>query len=370
MGVLKYINQTFQKKGIDFLIFFITSVCNARCKHCFYADSLNKANEDLTDEEITKTINNLGTVKDVAYSGGEPSLRANIVDISKQFYDKCNTRSFSLPCNGLLPDRIKQVAEGILEQCPEAKLLVNFSIDGLDEIHDRIRAVPGNFKKSLESLKKIIELRDSKYQKRLFANVNTVITNENYIEMPDQLKFFRDNFDLDGHFIEVMRGDPKDPKMKLPALEEIKKIHKLGLVNDLYYANKKYDRGKFGADLGRYLTTTLVVGAINYLYYTQERVLEGKKWKMTCKAGETSAVIDANGDVRVCELLNRLANLRNHDYNIHNILKLPEAEKNMAMAKSHACDCTHNCFIYNSINHTPKVRLIDLPLKAINAVSK
>ncbi len=366
MGITKYLSQTFQKKGIDFLIFFITSVCNARCKHCFYADSLNKANDDMTDEEITKIIKNLGQINDIAYSGGEPSLRANIVDISKQFYDYCGSRSFSLPCNGLLPDRIRQVAEGILEQCPEAKLLVNLSIDGLNEIHDRIRAVPGNFKKSLESLKKVIELRDTKYQRRLFVNVNTVITNENYKEMSDQLKFFRENFDLDGHFIEVMRGNPKDPAMKLPPLEEIKRIHNLGLENDNYYANKKYDRGKFGADVGRYLTTTMVVGAINYLYYTQERVLEGKKWDMTCKAGETSAVIDANGDVRICELTNRVANLRDYDYDIHNILKLPEAKKNITAAKSHACDCTHNCFIYNSINHTPKVRLIDLPLKAIS----
>ncbi|MDP4039282.1 MAG: radical SAM protein [Candidatus Pacearchaeota archaeon] len=370
MRVLKYINQTFQKKGIDFLIFFITSVCNARCKHCFYADSLNKPNSDLTDEEIRKVIKNLGPIKDIAFSGGEPTLRSNIVEITKQFYDDCGSRSFSLPCNGLLPDRIRQVAEQILEQCPEAKLLVNFSIDGLNEIHDRIRAVPGNFKRSLQSIEKLIELRDSKYLKRLFVNVNTVITNENYKEMPDQLKFFREKYDLDGHFIEVMRGTPKDPLMGLPSIEEIKKIHKLGIENDKYYANRKYDRGKFGADLGRYLTTTLVVGAINYLYYTQERVLEGKKWKMDCKAGETSAVIDANGDVRICELRERIANLRDHDYNMHNILKLPKSQQQINLAKSHACDCTHNCFIYNSINHTPKVRMLDLPIKAIKINSK
>jgi len=365
MGILKYVNQTFQKKGIDFLIFFVTSVCNARCKHCFYADSLNKPNDDLTDEEIRKTIKNLGPIKDIAFSGGEPTLRSNIVEITKQFYDDCGSRSFSMPCNGLIPGRIRQVAEEILEQCPEAKLLVNFSIDGLDEIHDRIRDVPGNFGKSMEAIKRVIELRDSKYQKRLFVNVNTVITSENYKEMPDQLKYFRENFDLDGHYIEVMRGTPKDPTMGLPAIEEIKKIHKIGIENDKYYANKKYDRGKFGADLGRYLTTTMVVGSINYLYYTQERILEGKKWKMDCKAGETSAVIDANGDVRICELRDRIANLRNHDFKMQNILDLPQTKAQLADVKTQSCHCTHNCFIYNSINHTPKVRLIDLPIKAM-----
>ena len=34
------------------------------------------------------------------------------------------------------------------------------------------------------------------------------------------------------------------------------------------------------------------------------------KWKMPCTAGQTSIVIDYNGDVRVCELRKPIGNLR------------------------------------------------------------
>ena len=50
-----------------------------------------------------------------------------------------------------------------------------------------------------------------------------------------------------------------------------------------------------------------------FSYETQYRnYIERTKWKMPCTAGQTSVVIDYNGDVRVCEILKPIGNLRRY----------------------------------------------------------
>ena len=54
--------------------------------------------------------------------------------------------------------------------------------------------------------------------------------------------------------------------------------------------------------------------------------------------------IDADGEVRVCELKNPVGNLRNYDYDIRKILN---------KRLKHNCTCTHACFQNASIDVSP-----------------
>ena len=76
---------------------------------------------------------------------------------------------FNLPTNGLLPARLEQVMEALLERCPELVIDLNFSLDGLANTHDAIRGVPNNFQKTLATMERMKQKYGS--NRRLRRNV-------------------------------------------------------------------------------------------------------------------------------------------------------------------------------------------------------
>jgi hypothetical protein len=85
-------------------------------------------------------------------------------------------------------------------------------------------------------------------------------------------------------------------------------------------------------------------------------------WPMPCTASETSIVIDYHGGVRACELRGELGNLREFDCNFQKFWE-SQARRQEAQAIAHdQCWCTHVCFIHDSLRHSAKAMLYDVPL--------
>src|SRR5262249_35677956 len=159
------------------VIFFVTSICNAKCRTCFYWEELNQRG-DLTWDEIQQLSHTMPQFTDLWLSGGEPMLRRELTEIVRLFYLNNSVRWVNLPTNGLLPDRTADWVERLLVESPELQLDLNVAMDGLGDMQDSIRAVPGNFAKTLRTLEAIQRCR-SRYP-RLRVNVNTVICAENF----------------------------------------------------------------------------------------------------------------------------------------------------------------------------------------------
>jgi MoaA/NifB/PqqE/SkfB family radical SAM enzyme len=53
-----------------FVILFINSICNMKCEHCFYWQSLNSP-DDLTFDEIVGISKQLGHIENLNLSGGD-----------------------------------------------------------------------------------------------------------------------------------------------------------------------------------------------------------------------------------------------------------------------------------------------------------
>lgn len=89
---------------------------------------------------------------------------------------------------------------------------------------------------------------------------------------------------------------------------------------------------------------------------------EKTEWKFPCTAGETIAVIDYNGDVRACEMLEKFASLADFDYNFSELWKAQtrtaELEK---IDGGNSCWCSHVCFIHDSLRHSRKSLLTKVP---------
>lgn len=349
MRSLQVIKETFQGDKFRQLTFFVTTKCNAKCKHCFYWESLNQKVDELTLDEIKKISSTMPQFPILSISGGEPYLRLDLAEICEIFYKQNNVREIYIPTNSLLLNNVKKITESMLKKCPEAIITLNISVDGLDEIHDEIRGVKGNFKKVEENIDNLNKLR-RKY-KNLFINISTVITNKTTNHMPELIKYVKNNLKVNSHNFEVMRGDPLDKSYKPVTSEEFENLTEEAIKVRKHYSKKQKS----------WLKTKIIEGRLRYFYDQQKKFLEGKKWDIRCKAGVTMAVLEPTGDLRVCEILGAngiIGNLRKANYNFNELWDSEKAENLRKWIKDTKCSCTHCVALYNTIQHNFKANFI------------
>jgi molybdenum cofactor biosynthesis enzyme MoaA len=111
---------------VDLVILFVTSICNARCRTCFYWLELNRKG-DMTFEELSRLSSTMPEFHDLWISGGEPFLRKDLARIIELFYRHNHIRDVRIPTNGLPTEQTLLTVKGILESYPELHLEVDLS---------------------------------------------------------------------------------------------------------------------------------------------------------------------------------------------------------------------------------------------------
>ncbi len=116
-------------RNIHYLRISLTDHCNLRCIYCMPEDQTFRPNPELMqDDEIfllTRLFASLGFDK-IRLTGGEPTVRAHIVDIVRGIASTDGIRSVSMTTNGVLLKKLAQpLADAGLQR-------VNVSIDTLN----------------------------------------------------------------------------------------------------------------------------------------------------------------------------------------------------------------------------------------------
>jgi len=116
-------------RRIHYLRISLTDHCNLRCIYCMPEDQVFRPNAELLqDDEIlllTRLFAGLGFDK-IRLTGGEPTVRANVVDIVRGIASTPGIKSVSMTTNGVLLSRLaRPLKEAGLQR-------VNVSIDTLD----------------------------------------------------------------------------------------------------------------------------------------------------------------------------------------------------------------------------------------------
>ena len=353
------VRSTKREKKLSTVIFFVTSRCNAACDTCFYHEELNQKG-DMTFEQIEKVSQTMPNITDLWLSGGEPTLRKDVNDIVDLFIENNGVKRLIIPTNALIKSRVYDVVDHALQTHESLEeLYLNIALDGYGETHDKIRGVPKNWEKTLECIKHLYPLK-KKFGNRFRLNVNTVICADNYTEMEKLSEFLWDAFRLDGQYFNIIRGETKvgDSIKQIPneALTQIYS-HAAGLT-------KRYAERMFADDNSqkRYMKTVAYVGTIMTHYRHQHSNFEKKtEWSFPCTAGETIAVVDYNGDVRACELLEKFASLSDFDYDFSKLWNAHERQDALEKIDGgKSCWCTHVCFIHNSLQHSRKGLLFNV----------
>jgi MoaA/NifB/PqqE/SkfB family radical SAM enzyme len=357
--LVQLFRSTRREKRLGTVILFVTSRCNAFCQTCFYHDELNQPG-DLTFAQLEKVSRTMPPITDLWLSGGEPTLRRDVSKLIDTFVQNNGVRRIIIPTNALIKQRVYEIVDCALTSNTGIDLYLNVALDGYGETHDRIRGVPGNWGKALDCIEALYPLKQ-RFTERLRLNVNTVVCAANYREIGKLAEFMWTNYRLDGQYFNIVRGETLvGDEIKQVPPEVLPEMY--ALVSKL---TKRYGERMFADDDAsrRFIKNVAYVGAITTHYRTQNaNFQQPTPWPFPCTAGETTAVIDYNGDVRACELREKFATLSDYDYDFGALWSDQQRHAELRdIDGGKSCWCTHVCFIHDSLRHSQKALLYDVP---------
>lgn len=337
------------------MVFFVTSKCNSRCKFCFYWRNLNSKEPDLSLEEIEKIAHSLPQFSSLLLSGGEPFLRKDLAELIKIFYEENKVRNVSVPTNGILVDKIATTTEEILKLCPDINLNINFSLDGVREYHDKLRGVFGNYRKTILAIKELNKLEERHFN--LGVRISTVVCRDNLEKIGEFLSEIGKEKINFLHYFEIVRGKPRLPGEKTLTPKRLKEVYK----EILKYQEENYRKNIQPKTRSGYLWLWFRMAMLYSQYRIQlDNFLENKPWGYKCEAGRKIVVLDYNSDFRLCELKKPEVNVRKIDYDLGKFIHSQTYEKALREVKN--CDCTHVCFILETIYTSPKFVFVRFPI--------
>lgn len=155
----------------------ISSECNLRCKHCFFADDSKKydSSSDLSTQEALKLVDSLDelNIYHVKVSGGEPFLRKDILGILKKL--KSKNFSVAIQTNATLIDKnlAKEISQILIPNID----IVQVSIDGANRDTHELTRGRNTFDKTINGIKNLIE-------NNICVHSSSVMTSLNIREFP------------------------------------------------------------------------------------------------------------------------------------------------------------------------------------------
>lgn len=132
-------------------VFAITYKCNSRCVMC------NIWQKQWAEEIKPSDLENLpASIRDINLSGGEPFLNSGIVKIVEKINEKNSKANIIISSNGFATELIKQKMSEIIKIKPNIGIAI--SLDGIGEVHEKIRGIKGAYEKVLNTLSALKDL--------------------------------------------------------------------------------------------------------------------------------------------------------------------------------------------------------------------
>jgi MoaA/NifB/PqqE/SkfB family radical SAM enzyme len=331
--------------------FTVSNSCNGRCTTC----NIWKMDPrpDPTIDQITGFFEanreSLRNLKFIQLTGGEPFLRDDLPEIASAVHEAAPKCMIWLPTNGLLPENIRQTTMELLSQTDKPLIGVTISLDGEGDAHDIQRGVDGSYKKVMQTLKLLSDLK--KKTGRLHLSTGFTLTANNYVQAPlvQRLSY------------------------KYGADFSIRPVN----ISEHYYQNTEQN-GNFDTD-GVWRTVKYLAHLVRnekglfssltmlaYLRGIKEFIGDGRT--LPCSAAKESVFIDGVGDVFPCIVMNhKLGNA--YESPLNEILASEETVMACGVINELQCPtCWLECEVYRDIRKDWK-RLLDAYWWGINQFS-
>lgn len=177
------------------VVWDVTYACNLRCKHC-YAVAGKALEDELTTEDALETIEKFDKfgVTIISFSGGEPLVRRDILDLTRFASDR--GIYVGMATNGTLitEERAKQLKESGVSY-------LQISLDGTEGTHDSFRGIRC-YSRTIDGIRNAVK-------EGFFVNVSMTVTKLNLNEVKEVVELCRKlgvNWFMHYNFIPTGRG--------------------------------------------------------------------------------------------------------------------------------------------------------------------
>jgi len=342
---LGHARSLFSKRRPIHLTFFVTRRCNARCPFCFSrpAREAPGAAPELTLGEIGRVARSMDSLLWLLFSGGEPFLREDLVEVSGIFHDANRVAFLTYPTNGSLPEVIAERTEEILGRCRDSVVVVKLSLDGVGADHDALRGVPGGFDQVMRSYERLASLAGR--QPRLEIGMNTLFCSENQGRVEAIVDFVAA---LDGvrcHTLTMARPTPGGGRYQEVDPDRYRRAS-LHLENRWRSRRHRF-HGFAGAGL-KSAQDRLQRRLIHKTLLQRRRLIP-------CYAGRLNLVLSESGDLYPCEGRwdRPFGNVREAGYDVPGMLRSGPARRVLGELERGGCHCTNECNFLTNILFNP-----------------
>jgi len=302
----------------------LTYNCNARCATCKIYKRPHI--EELSHHEYKKIFNRLGKSPYwVTFSGGEPSLRSDLVEIVNSCYDICKPHIINIASNGILTTKIVENISAICSHCKNTQIIVNLSIDGIEHQHDEIRGTKDCYKKVINTYRGLQTLK----LKNLNVGIHTVVSKyntKNFAAIANSLL----NLNPDQYITEIAEERVELNNVGLDITPDI--MHYKAVADFMVHRlkNSKIDR-----------PISRITQAFRIQYYTLvKQILKDEIQPIPCYAGVASCQISPDGELWLCcTKAESMGNLRDCGYDIRKLWNTPLIKKKRQDIKNKKCHC-------------------------------
>lgn len=314
------------------LTFVVTRRCNSHCRMCNIWREKDSPFLSLDQIQHIFGKDDFSFIRQVALTGGEPTLRSDLPDLFEIVRAACpNLEHVEMATSGLNTRRALDYVERMLESIERApgrinRFTVQVSLDGIGDMHDYVRGIKGFYgivRETLEGLGQL-EKRHSILRRRLSCVV-----------MPENL----------GH-VESLRSFAQEQGLPI--------IFSPAVVSGKYYRNTHGGNElTFIAGHGRNETAVKTFQSLakqddsaSGLYYEDiSHMLEGAERGRTCMMGFYGFTLEHDGNVYPCVNfeMNSFGNLL--EQNFDDVWFGPQAEAVRKDLRQTACPtCVSACY--------------------------
>jgi MoaA/NifB/PqqE/SkfB family radical SAM enzyme len=346
-GALRHLGALFSRRRPVHLTLFLTRRCNARCPFCFYGARRDAEDgpPELSLDEIGRVCRSLGDLFWVAFSGGEPFLREDLAEIGQLLHDRNRVGFFTVPTNGLLPERIVERTEALLRSCPKSVVVVKLSLDGVGEDHDALRQVPGGFRQVMQSYRGLAAL--ARRFPRLELGFNTLFCSDNQGKMEGIVDFVRDLAGARSHTITMVRGRIEEERLREVDLARYRRA--------VGYLESRWGSGP--RRFQRFAGSRLKAAHDRLQHRLIHRTLSERRRLIPCYAGRLNLVLTECGELHPCEERwdRSFGNVRDAGYDVAGMLRSERARRILEETDRAGCWCSHECNFLVNILFNPRM---------------
>lgn len=166
------------------LVYNVTFRCNMRCIVC--CNWKRKHEYELSPDELDQALDDdiFNRIENVGISGGEPTIRNDLPQLVRVLHRRLpRLRKISIVTNGLNANRIVPILEEIIKFANEKGFLlrIGISLDGVGELHNRVRNTPNAFQSVTETIKFLKQIKEKIYFGIGFGTtINSININDVY----------------------------------------------------------------------------------------------------------------------------------------------------------------------------------------------